>query len=559
MYKARILAGLLLVATLAATAACGETTPTATPVPPTATAVVEKPTPMPAIDVPTVVGSFLTTLPDGFYAVGKIDALKDLISSGGALVVDVREVKDYAAGHIPGAVNIPIRELAKNLDKIPADKPVVFTCASGHRAAIALASAQILGYTNARSFPGSYKAWTDAKEAVSTDVVEAMSYGAPTANAVLISRVDGFLSALPDNFYAVSKVPDLKELMATGGATLVDLRPEDEYGEGHIPGAISIPIQQLARNLDKLPTDKPLVVSCASGHRAGMALAALQLLGYSNARSFPPSFNGWKAAGEAVEPPAEPDMQTIIDNYLTNLPDGYYNVKDVAALKDIIATGNFMLIDVREATDYAEGHIPGAVNIPIRELAKNLDKIPTDKPVVLSCASGLRCTIGTASLQILGYGNARTFYPSYKGWTAANETVSKDVVEAKVIGTPKVDAALLAKVDEFLSNLPDAYYSIGKVEALKELMTSGSVLVVDVRETTEYAEGHIPGAINIPIRELAKNLDKIRTDEPVVLTCASGLRCTLAMPALHLLGYTNVRTFPPSFNGWKAANEAIEK
>jgi rhodanese-related sulfurtransferase len=82
---------------------------------------------------------------------------------------------------------------------------------------------------------------------------------------------------------------------------------------------------------------------------------------------------------------------------------------------------------------------------------------------------------------------------------------------------------------------------------------------VDVRETTEYAEGHIPGAINIPIRELAKNLDKIRTDEPVVLSCASGLRCTLAMPALHLLGYTNVRTFPPSFNGWKAANEAIEK
>ena len=61
------------------------------------------------------------------------------------------------------------------------------------------------------------------------------------------------------------------------------------------------------------------------------------------------------------------------------------------------------LIDVREESEYAEGHIPGAVNIPIRTLADNLDKIPTDQPVMVYCASGHRAAMSTAALQELGY------------------------------------------------------------------------------------------------------------------------------------------------------------
>jgi rhodanese-related sulfurtransferase len=57
----------------------------------------------------------------------------------------------------------------------------------------------------------------------------------------------------------------------------------------------------LLDNLDKLPADKPLVMSCASGHRAAFAMTALHLAGYDNVRSFPPSFGGWKAANEPVE------------------------------------------------------------------------------------------------------------------------------------------------------------------------------------------------------------------------------------------------------------------
>ena len=56
------------------------------------------------------------------------------------------------------------------------------------------------------------------------------------------------------------------------------------------------------------------------------------------------------------------------------------------------------LIDVRTAEEHSFGTIPGAVNIPVDELRNRLDEIPTDKPVVLFCAVGLR---GYLALRIL--------------------------------------------------------------------------------------------------------------------------------------------------------------
>ena len=84
----------------------------------------------------------------------------------------------------------------------------------------------------------------------------------------------------------------------------------------------------------------------------------------------------------------------------------------VAALKDLMTNGNALVIDVREAKDYAAGHMHGSIDIPIRTLAQHLGQIPKDRPVVVSCASGLRATQGMAALQLLGYSNARTFPPT---------------------------------------------------------------------------------------------------------------------------------------------------
>ena len=73
-----------------------------------------------------------------------------------------------------------------------------------------------------------------------------------------------------------------------------------------------------------------------------------------------------------------------------------------------------MLIDTRTPEEFSFGTIPGAVNIPLDEMREHLAEIPTDKPVVLFCAVGLR---GYLSLRILmgcGYRNVRNLIGGYK-------------------------------------------------------------------------------------------------------------------------------------------------
>jgi len=114
-------------------------------------------------------------------------------------------------------------------------------------------------------------------------------------------------------------------------------------------------------------------------------------------------------------------------------------------------------------------------------------------------------------------------------------------------------------IDNFLTSLPRDYYTITKTEALKSIVKRDNPLLIDVRQPSEYASGHIPNAINISLQTLTANLDEIPKDRPVVLYCTSGYRTGMGVMTLQTLGYTNVRGFPPSIQGWKAAGEPLEK
>ena len=61
------------------------------------------------------------------------------------------------------------------------------------------------------------------------------------------------------------------------------------------------------------------------------------------------------------------------------------------------------LIDVREPSEFRRGHLPGAVNIPLSEIAKRDDEIPNDMPIVLVCATGNRSNMAARSLAKAGY------------------------------------------------------------------------------------------------------------------------------------------------------------
>ena len=93
---------------------------------------------------------------------------------------------------------------------------------------------------------------------------------------------------------------------------------------------------------------------------------------------------------------------------------------------------NVMLIDTRTPEEYSFGSIPGAVNIPLDELRNHLSEIPSDKPVVLFCAVGLRGYLAQRILIGNGYKQVRNLIGGYKTYSAAVAPVPVPVADETV-------------------------------------------------------------------------------------------------------------------------------
>ncbi|WP_024304191.1 rhodanese-like domain-containing protein [Pseudogulbenkiania sp. MAI-1] len=89
------------------------------------------------------------------------------------------------------------------------------------------------------------------------------------------------------------------------------------------------------------------------------------------------------------------------------------------------------------------------------------------------------------------------------------------------------------------------------------------VLVVDVREPTEYAAGHVPGAVNLPRGVLEFQLEAspelANRHRPVLLYCQTSACAALAAQSLLQMGYTTVCSIAGGFDDWLAAGLPVEK
>lgn len=86
-----------------------------------------------------------------------------------------------------------------------------------------------------------------------------------------------------------------------GDATIVDVRELSEYVEGHVPGAVPIPMGQIPRRLDALDKSRPVYVICASGNRSAAITDLLVGAGYS-AYSVSGGTAAWARSGRPLEP-----------------------------------------------------------------------------------------------------------------------------------------------------------------------------------------------------------------------------------------------------------------
>lgn len=506
---------------------------------------------------------------DKGYGSVKPAGLNEELVDNPPFILDVREASELEAnGFIEGSVNIPVREVLANLDKLPGlDEPIVVTCASGHRGGMVMAALKLLGYTNVRNLNGGLNAWIKAELPVVTGTMPEAPAAISTAiieDQALYDMLNGFLANLPEGFYSIKADKLAEELAGSDLPTIIDVRSKGEWDkDGYIEGSINLPFSDFFANIDQIPQDKDarIIVLCASGHRGSMVMMGLRLMGYTDVINLNGGLNAWKSAGMPVVG-LVPEMGAFIAGLPTDA--GYYSIKS-DKLNEMFVENPPFIVDVREASEIeSNGYIAGSINIPIRDLLKNLDKLPgKDEKIIITCASGHRGSLGMMALRLLGYTDVVNLNGGINGWKKAEFPLETGLPAAPVAGTaPEVDAARLAALDAYLSGLPEGFNSVKPADLNTEIVGGTVPFILDVRSQTEWDEnGHIEGAVLIPVIDVPANLAQLPADKAaaIVVTCASGHRGAMVLMYLQFLGYTNVRNLNGGLNGWIAAELPVVK
>jgi len=197
------------------------------------------------------------------------------------LFIDVREVEEFAQVRIPGATLIPLSELDRRLEEIPRDRPVVLYCRSGNRSGQAASWLDSQGYKNLLNLDGGIIAWYQQGLPLDTQPVDEVYQAVPY----------------------VDLTPHEAQTWVGEGALVLDVREPFEFAQGHLPGAINIPLGQLERRVAGLPKDGKLLVVCASGGRSSTAAEYLVSRGFAKDKvgNLEGGTFGWMTHGLGVE------------------------------------------------------------------------------------------------------------------------------------------------------------------------------------------------------------------------------------------------------------------
>ena len=360
----------------------------------------------------------------------------------------------------------------------------------------------------------------------------------------------------------------LNGLMVEGSTPfLLDVREVSEAeANGHIEGAVMIPLRELGENTDKLPsTDTQIVSYCGSGWRCTIALTLLEGMGFEDVLCLKgDSYTGWKAAGYPTIDGANPEAAVLNEAELdaglvaslgetaANVPDGFGGIAADALNTEIVENEDLLLIDVRtdaEVEDNGYVDAPNLSFIPLQNLIDLKDMWPAelDGPIVVYCGSGHRSTIAMTILWAYGYTDVQSLKGGFGGWVSGG---------FPVMGAPEVEAGMQLDTafQVFLDDM-EGYNTI-TLDTLNTMFIEENVpFIVDVRSASEAEEkGHIEGSILIPLRDLGDNIDLLPGfDTQIVTYCGSGWRCTIASTALEAIGYEDVLCLKGgSYGGWLA-------
>lgn len=175
--------------------------------------------------------------------------------------------------------------------------------------------------------------------------------------------------------------------MIAAATPVVDTRPAADFAAGHVPGTLNIPLNgsftTWAGWLIDYERDFALIVDDTDPARLDRVVRDLAMIGLDRVAGYYPveAVTDWQAAGGTLA-----SIRSI----------------DPADLAGKLERSEVTVIDVRGRAEWEAGNIPGADHIPVGYLAREIGRIPKDKPVVVHCQSGGRAAIAASVLQALG-------------------------------------------------------------------------------------------------------------------------------------------------------------
>lgn len=192
---------------------------------------------------------------------------------------------------------------------------------------------------------------------------------------------------------------------------LVDSRHPEEYREAHIPGAVNIPQKIMAEMLGLLPADKRTqVIFYCNGVKCGKSKKAAQMAseqGFTNVWVYAEGMPVWEEMGYSFYKGGDYEKKIETTKIAPN------------ELEKIMATEpeTITVVDVRDAEEFKEDHIRGAINLPLKNFAAGSGILDKEKKIVVYCNSGGRSYGAYKKLMKLGYKNI--YQAIYADWKEA--------------------------------------------------------------------------------------------------------------------------------------------
>jgi glyoxylase-like metal-dependent hydrolase (beta-lactamase superfamily II)/rhodanese-related sulfurtransferase len=201
---------------------------------------------------------------------------------------------------------------------------------------------------------------------------------------------------------------------AQAGALILDTRPAKEFGDGFVPGAISIGLEgrfaEWAGSL--LPFDQDIILVTPVG-KEEETIVRMARVGFDNVAGYlKGGYPAWEAAGEAR------DMIITVE-------------ADELAM-DIPHDPNLVIVDVRKPIEYADGHIKNALNLPLGDLTDNtkLASIEDNYNLYVHCQGGYRSIIACSIMKREGIHNLRNIEG---GFAKMKDQEGLEVVQEKTV------------------------------------------------------------------------------------------------------------------------------